>query len=759
MSSFYIGSFLIAFAAVLAAVPLVRRWAIGVHFLDHPAGVKSHKAPTPLGGGIAVLIGSVVFVTILTIAAGISIPETAIGIIAGALLMFLIGLYDDYFEMAAPGKMLGQIVSALIFLTFVETYPPILSFPAFLILTVIWIIGLQNAVNFIDNLDGMCGGISLTIAAAFGVLFIVKEMPVFAIISFALAGGALGFLRYNLSPARIFLGDGGSLLFGFMLACLGIVHLNTSKSFTEALAPILIMAFPIFDMTLVTITRLNKGRKVYIASHDHAWDMIRNVGVTREKTVFAILMINLALVASGISVYFMEMTPYRTLIVVGLALILAFIGSQLYKNFLFLKESVLSVLGDLVSINLVFWIYYLIKYRTGLLEYSAVVSPDALAIPLAWINIFWILLYGAFGLYDISHEIRFRSYGATLAKAIILGGAVFLLVNFRPGAGLQISLKSMITFLVMLFVLNLVVRFAIYRYYSARLMASRNRLSAAVINPAGESLDPDCLDPYAPLYNLVGYVGPESRTELPRLGNLADLRGILEKTKTARVILCLDDGDYGNLSAIFGSAFYMETIFMTARSGADNLRGLKKNDTVHENLTVVSIKHRRLFTQLVIRLVDLVIAGAVVILSSPFWVTALLVKKMKNQSYGRTIKIITRGEKEVNMRFTAGTPESGRFRCPASFFSVLKGDISLYGPTITTAGEYRAHGDSLPGFWRKFLLKPGLFGPGYSAAAPDKRFEQDLAYMENTSLSGDLKMILHQILGGSDMTEKRLENA
>lgn len=759
MSSFYIGSFLVSFVAVLAAIPLVRHWAIGVDFLDHPEGVKSHKAPTPLGGGIAVLVGSVVFATVLTIASGMMIPGTAVGIIAGAVLMFLIGIYDDYFEMAAPGKMLGQIISALVFLTFVETYPPIVSFPAFLTLTVIWIIGLQNAVNFIDNLDGMCGGISLTIATAFGILFIVKEMPVFAVISFALAGGALGFLRHNLSPARIFLGDGGSLLFGFMLACLGIVHLNTSKSFTEALAPILIMAFPIFDMTLVTITRLNKGRKVYIASHDHAWDMIRNVGVTREKTVFVILMINLALVASGVSVFFMEKTPYRTLTVVGFALILAFIGSQLYKNFLFIKESILSVLGDLLSINMVFWAYYLIKYRSGLLEYSMVLPPEVLAIPLAWINIFWILLYGAFGLYDVTHEIKFRTYGITLAKVIVLGGMIFLLVNFRPGVGLQISLKSIAIFLLLLFMVNLIVRFVIYKYYRARRKMSKNRLSAIVVNPAGGELDPGCIADYHLHYNIAGYVGPESRTDLPRLGNLADLSEISEKTKATRLILCLDERDYRDLTGIFESAFYMETIFLTDRSGADNLRGLKKNETVHENLAVVSLKHRRLFTQLIVRLADLVISGAVVILSCPFWIAMLVTRKIKNMPVSRSTRIMTRGEKEVSIKHMAGNPESGRFRCPASFLSVLKGDVSLYGPTITTVYEYREAMGTVPGFWRKFLVKPGLYGPGYSADTQPKRFELDLAYLESTSLAGDLIMILRQMLGGSGVIEKRLKNA
>ncbi|MEE8417162.1 MAG: MraY family glycosyltransferase [candidate division Zixibacteria bacterium] len=747
MSRFYIGSFVISFLAVIAFVPVVRRWALNIGFLDIPAGVKSHKAPTPLGGGLAVLAGSVILMTVVAILSGIDIPRTAAGIIAGTILIFLIGVYDDYYELGVLGKIVGQLIAALIFLTFVEKHPPIISFPAFFILTAVWIIGLQNAINFIDNLDGMCGGISLTIATAFGVLFIIKGMPIFAMMSFALAGGALGFLRYNLAPANIFLGDGGSLLYGFALSCLGIVHLNTSKSFTEALAPILIMAFPIFDMTLVTITRLNKGRKVYNASKDHAWDMIKVQGLTSEATVYVILLINLLLVTSGATVFFMGESPYRTLLVVGFALLLSFIGTQLYKNFLFLKERILALAIDLISINLAFWAYYLIKYKSNLLYYSTFLPPEALASSLAWINVFWIVLYAALGLYDISFEMKFDAHSSALAKSIIAGVLIFLLANFKPGVGFQVSFSSIVIFVGLLLGVSSLMRVLLHMEFSKKFKKAARKMNAVVVNPTGTVNAPSPDEIFGHRYNLVGYIGPDTDYGLKKLGDVSELENVLGVTKAARVILDIEKSDYRNLTAIFESPFYMETIFLVHAGRQDNLKGLQRYRSNNDNIDIISIRHRRLFPRIARRLLDLIVSIAGLLLSSPYWGIKILIAWRKENRIFEEVEIVSRGEKVAGIKTLSGNVGPVRIRNCLALLSLLRGDLSLYGPTITTADKYESSRDSIPGFWRKFLVKPGLFGPGSIGSTPRERFELDLAYMEKTSLRGDLLMMIRHMLG------------
>jgi UDP-GlcNAc:undecaprenyl-phosphate GlcNAc-1-phosphate transferase len=759
MNKFYIGSFVVSFLAVSAFVPAVKRWALNLGFLDIPAGVKSHKSPTPLGGGLAILFGSVILMTSIAVLSGIDIPKTATGIVAGTILIALIGVYDDYYELGALGKILGQIIAALIFLTFVEEYPPIISFPAFLILTVVWIIGIQNAINFIDNLDGMCGGISLTIATAFGILFVIKEMPIFAMFSFALAGGALGFLRYNLSPANIFLGDGGSLLFGFALSCLGIVHLNTSKSFSEALAPILIMAFPIFDMTLVTITRLNKARKVYIASKDHAWDMLKIQGLTSETTVYVILLINLLLVISGATVFFMNESPYRTLLVVGFALLLSFIGTQLYKNFLFLKENILALAIDLISINFAFWAYYLIKYKSGLLHYSTILPPEALASPLAWINVFWIVLYAALGLYDISFEMKFGAHTAILAKSILAGASIFLLANFKPGVGFQVSFASIVIFGSLLFAISSLMRVILYVRFSRKFEKAGKKMNAVIVNPGGTIAAPLPDEIFGQRYNLIGYIGPATDYGLKRLGGLSEMENVLRVMKAGRVILDIGKSDYRNLKEIFESPFYMETIFLVHANGQDNLRGLKRYRSNNNDIDIISIRHRRLFPMMIRRFVDLGLSIAALILSSPYWGIKILIAWRKKNRIFENVDVISRGERTVRIKTCSGDTRSNKIRNCMALLSVLKGDLSFYGPTITIADEYASCRDSIPGYWRKFLLKPGLFGPGYAGSTTEERFELDLPYMEKTALSGDLIMIAKQILRIPISKEIRAKNA
>jgi len=743
MIQYYIATFAIAFLIVAATVPLVRRWALRVGFLDMPAGVKTHASPTPLGGGLAVYIGSIFAVAILIAVLGFEMPKGAVGIIAGTTLAVLIGIYDDYFHMGPLPKMAGEFIAAIIFLTFVEKIPMIISYPAYILFASIWIVGLQNAINFIDNLDGMCGGISLTIAVGFGILFLLKGMPVYALLSFGLAGGALGFLRYNLPPAKIFLGDGGSLLFGFALSCLGIVHFNTSKSMADALAPILVMAFPIFDMTLVTITRLNKGLKVYVASKDHAWDMIRVLGMTREATVNFVLLINFILVCSGIVVFLIKGSPFQTLIVVGFALILAFIGTQLYKNFLFLKYNILSILVDLLAINLSFVLYYAIKYGSNLLHYSTYVPPNQLAIPLAWINMFWIILYSAMGLYDISFERRFSAQMNVLLKSIVIAGVVFVIVNYKPGSGFQISLVSIAAFIFIMLAISVFMRWIVYRLVSKILRRRKYRVNAIIVgkgSQAGQVME------NLENFNVLGYVGAEGEYPAQRLGEISELSSILGSTKTARIILDCGSSDYSDLRGIFKSSYFMETIVLAPSDYSDNLQGLKRYKSIIPGLDIISIKHRSLFTMIVFRLCNAICALTLLILMSPYFIIKALREKSKSDLSSGEAIIMDQQENELKIKKST---DSDRLKLTDlhTLLMVLKGKLGMYGVTIDTKDRYTEMTRAIPGYWRKFLVKPGIYGPGYLGADDKERFALDMKYLRNTSFTGNILMMLKQLFG------------
>jgi len=749
MSIYYIVSFIIPFLTVLLFMPLVRRTALRVGFIDAPSARKIHVSPVPLGGGLPIFAGFLLTIVILSSILIFPGAREAKGILAGSILIFLIGIYDDAFEMGALPKMLGQIMAAIIFLSFTQGAPIIVSFPVYMAVGIFWIVGIQNAMNFLDNMDGLCAGVALSIAIGLGILFVFKDMSIYAFMSLALAGGALGFLRYNLPPASIFLGDTGSLLFGFVLSCLTIVHINSSRDMTAALAPFIIMAYPIFDTTFVTISRLNEGRKVYIGGKDHSSHRINYMGLTRKATVFIILAINMLMVAFGILLYFMSGSPYQMLSIVMLAFVLAFIGTHLYKNVLFFWQRVWFLLADFLSLNIAMLSYILVRYWLGAPEMtSAFAFSD-----LAWINIFWIILYSAGGLYDLGPESRLRDHIRPLARLIISGAAVFAIANFQPGTGFQISLISLLLFSAILFCISGISRAILLMAIGKISLLRKKRMDAVIVRPSSECCISN-LNPFRTHYNILGYIGAPGPADLEYLGDIDALSSVLHDKNAARIILDLSEKDFGDLSGIFGSAFYMDTSFLITNPAAENFRGLRKLPTRFEDIYIVAPGQRRIFHRIVRRISDFALSGMALILSSPWIAYKILSERNKHGNFSEVIAIVGRSGKEICIKSFAQGGGRG-FRNPWGLLAVFKGHLSLVGPTISTPDMTT----ELQGFWRKLYVKPGLFGPGYCGLDRREQFELDLKYVEHPSLLNELLILIRQILKFSQVRDIGLKDA
>ena len=609
-------------------------------------------------------------------------------------------------------------------------------------------------------MDGLCGGITLILAVAYGILFLIKEMPMYAVMSFAIAGAVLGFLKYNFSPASIFLGDAGSLFFGYSLACLSIVHINTgiSMSITGALGPIIILAYPVFDLTFVSISRLKEGRKLYIGGKDHSSHKLNVLGMTKSGAVYIILLINIILVSLGISLSRFERSPLLTLFLVIIALILSFFGAHLYKNYIFLKHKVALVLFDLMSINMAFLIYFYIKSAIGNNAPDAM-SVDHLLIALAWINAFWVVLYAVLGLYDISFESRFRYQLYLLTAAMFVGLGLFLLANYSPENGMQISLNAIGLFLGILIVLNTVFRKMIFSVLSGRYFGDRKKIKAIVVVPDGSAADGDSLSEFNAIYDIVGYIGNGQYEGLEKVGEFEDITNILHERKITRVIIDYGENNYNDISSLFNSAYYMETLFLVTDRSADNKSGFLITPTIFDQIYIISIKHRKLFSSLIKRLWDFSLAVAVILLTFPFSIYKYLIDRQSGKDPISEKQIVTVGEREGKIKTDRKSAQSSSVRSWWALLSVLKGDISFYGTTITTMQDYKSNLNAIPGYWRKFMAKPGLFGPGYAGKSPRERFELDLAYMEKTSMLGDFVMIVKQMLGVPPTKIKELKHA
>jgi UDP-GlcNAc:undecaprenyl-phosphate GlcNAc-1-phosphate transferase len=281
--------FVLALVASLVLTPLIRRFAIRAGCVDQPTSRKFHRQPVALLGGVALCVAFASAVVIMGAAQG---PLR--GVLFGAVFLMLVGIADDTRGMNPRTKLLAQAGAAAIAVwggiqtTFLGT--PYLNVP----FTVLWIVGITNAFNLLDNMDGLAAGVAMISASTFAVLAsrysdVGSEQAATAVAAAALAGACLGFLRYNLLRASVFMGDAGSMVLGFTLASLAALGSWRSPTVpTSLLIPTLVLAYPIFDTTFVSVLRLQEGRPLFQGGTDHSSHRLVSLGLGPTEAVLLI---------------------------------------------------------------------------------------------------------------------------------------------------------------------------------------------------------------------------------------------------------------------------------------------------------------------------------------------------------------------------------------------------------------------------------------------------------------------------------------
>jgi len=290
--------FITALVLVLIFTPIAIFIAPKIGAVDIPKdNRRMHSKPMPRFGGFAIFIGTMTSMAIFLLPGN---PEMT-GILIGGALIYLLGLVDDLRGLPAKIKFLGQIAIACIVFAFgiridfiglfflvgegYTFFPGIVAF----VFTVLWIVGITNTINLIDGLDGLAAGVaaiaSLSIASAAFIAMGPTYVSVAALAMLALAGGALGFLPYNFNPAKIFMGDSGSLFLGFMLAVLAIEGATKSATVVAMMAPVLVLGVPIFDTAFAILRRLINRRPIMEADKGHLHHRIMEVGFGQRRAV------------------------------------------------------------------------------------------------------------------------------------------------------------------------------------------------------------------------------------------------------------------------------------------------------------------------------------------------------------------------------------------------------------------------------------------------------------------------------------------
>ncbi len=319
--------FISALVISLALVPFVRYVSIQRGLVVEPRMDRWHHDPTPTMGGIGIVLAFSVTIIVSWIL-NPSQAEIPWGILAGALVIFILGLYDDIKELSPPMKITGQLVAAS--LVVAQGYSTNFFTPRIenaivaqipnIVLSLIWIVGITNAINLLDNMDGLAAGIAFIAAMFLGYLFWRTGNYSMLTVSIALAGSILGFLVYNFPPASIFMGDSGSMFLGFILSVLAIARQPQASNVLAILGvPTLLFLLPILDTALVTTTRILRGESPAHGGRDHTSHRLIAFGFSERQVLLALFSVA---IITGITGLVIEALDYwLSLILVPLLIV------------------------------------------------------------------------------------------------------------------------------------------------------------------------------------------------------------------------------------------------------------------------------------------------------------------------------------------------------------------------------------------------------------------------------------------------------
>jgi UDP-GlcNAc:undecaprenyl-phosphate GlcNAc-1-phosphate transferase len=301
----YIVTFVLSIILSLYLTPVMRRAALQFGIVDKPDGkLKKHKKPMPYLGGIAIYLA---FLLALAFSFIPEFNQEVLGLLLAGTIVLLLGFIDDLGFLKTWVKFAGQLIAVLVLvksgiyiqLVFLPTY---VSIP----LTFLWLVGMMNAFNIIDVMDGLAAGVALIASAAFFVVAVLNGRIMIAVLTITLAGSLLGFLRYNSTPAQIYMGDTGSMFMGLMIGALAMIGSYTSKNTLGFVAPVVILGIPIFDTLQVIVARLRKRIPFYRGSPDHYALLLRAAGLSVKGVIG--LSYGAAALLGGVGILMMNLT-------------------------------------------------------------------------------------------------------------------------------------------------------------------------------------------------------------------------------------------------------------------------------------------------------------------------------------------------------------------------------------------------------------------------------------------------------------------
>ncbi len=446
----YFIPFFISFALSILLTPVIRRIAVVRGYVAKPKEDRWHKRETALFGGIAIFVSFLIPYIIF-----VQPNLESIGIILCGSLIFGLGLFDDAKQIKPHTKLMGQIIIASLLISFgvsIKVIPyQIISMP----LTVLWIVAIVNSFNLLDNMDGLSAGIAAIVSSIIFLFAFLSGEFFLALPALILTGSLLGFLRYNFSPAKIFMGDCGSMFIGFMLATITLQ--GSWKESTHLLMilaiPVLVLAVPLLDTVFVTIARSMSSHKIFQGGKDHLSHRMVVLGLSDKKTVLVLYFISLFFGAiSVLSMFVSSLVALMLVLIASVTLIYFAIflgkvkvytdekakdikkrnGRVILDGMVMHKRRILEVVVDFILICVAYVSAYLLRFE-GMLSYE---NQHLIVKSLPVIVIIKYIVFFRFGLYRgiwryVSVSDLIDVFKASLLASIATAMAVLFIWRFQ----------------------------------------------------------------------------------------------------------------------------------------------------------------------------------------------------------------------------------------------------------------------------------------------------------------------------------------
>jgi len=783
-----------------------RRWAIRFRLGALPDARKVHEGFMPHMGGFGIFAG---FLAGL-LGAALFFPSLfrqilfgQFGLLSGAVLVVALGAYDDMKGMNAAQKFGGEfVISTILILSgFVIKkislpfgYSLDLSWSAVPI-TYLWLIGLMNAVNLLDGLDGLAGGVCAIAALVILSNAWLTGNGALFIITLAFLAGILGFLKFNVYPASIFMGDTGSLFLGFVLAVLSVIGFQNEQGQTRLLVAMVVLAIPIGDTSVAFFRRLNKGKHPFKPDKDHLHHRLIYLGLSHRQAVHIIYLTSLlyALAAYLIitrSEFFGGLVLLMLLLISYLGLRrVGYLEAQHIKkyygdhsiievkkeiaplNMRRIWHKILLIISDMFMVNLSLFAAWWGRYQSGWISGQGqigfkefMITPAALLL-----TFFWLTLFVLNNLYYLRWDVsRFDQVRRT-GRVILFGLLLLFLITVDPAHILSEGRLTILIYgLSLLIFVNsgrLLIIF-IEKKFSVLEYGRHKTLIIGASNKAKKLLKDIRRNPHL-LYEPVGYITRETQNkrfaELPFLGTYERIPEVIRKHNVEEVIIAINERSRDEILNIVALAESSSVIFKIPPQIYDVVSGHKTAEVIGHQLIRLFPDSMRLWQWGLKRLLDITVSALLIFLFSPLALFIVLFQMLSGVHTPFIIEnmIGKNGQRFGMLNFAVKTnsqrplPLIGRFLYFSRLYkmpeliNIFLGQMSLVGPRPDSEENVRYFRQKIKFYNRRFQIRPGLTGWAqvkyrYEEALKYKRdqLKQDLFYLENMSLSFDLRILL-----------------